>query len=105
LVLLPETTAEGAIGLAERIRETIASIRIPGVDRAITVSIGIADLIQHGGDASGLLRQADRALYAAKAAGRDRVVVASVDEPSMKADTTVDSPEEGARDVADVASG
>ena len=45
----------------------------------ITVSIGVADLIQHGGDASGLLRQADRALYTAKAMGRNRVVVAGSD--------------------------
>jgi Diguanylate cyclase, GGDEF domain len=53
---------------------------VPGVDRAITVSIGVADLIQHGGDAPGLLRQADRALYTAKARGRDGVVIAGVEE-------------------------
>ncbi len=79
LLLLPDTSAEGAVPLAERIRSTVASIRVPGVERMITVSIGIADLIQHGGDAPGLLRQADRALYTAKATGRNRVVVASAD--------------------------
>jgi len=77
-VLLPDTTAEGAVPLAERIRGTISAITVPGVERSITVSIGIADLIQHGGDAPGLLRQADRALYTAKALGRNRVVVAPV---------------------------
>lgn len=81
LLLLPETTAQDAVALTERIRDTIASIRVPGVDRAITVSIGVADLIQHGGDAPGLLRQADRALYTAKATGRNRVVVAHADGP------------------------
>jgi diguanylate cyclase (GGDEF)-like protein len=79
LLLLPDTSAEGAAPLAERIRSTIASIRVPGVERMITVSIGIADLIQHGGDDAGLLRQADRALYSAKATGRNRVVVANTD--------------------------
>ncbi len=79
LVLLPDTTAKDAVVLAERIRDTIASIRVSGVERAITVSIGVADLIQHGGDAPGLLRQADRALYTAKATGRNRVVVAGDD--------------------------
>ena len=52
----------------------------------ITVSIGIADLIQHGGDAPGLLRQADRALYTAKAMGRNQVVVASADGGLVGAD-------------------
>ena len=80
LVLLPETTAQGALALTERIRDMIASIRVQGVERAITVSIGVADLIQHGGDASGLLRQADRALYTAKATGRNRVVIACAEE-------------------------
>jgi diguanylate cyclase (GGDEF)-like protein len=80
LVLLPDTTAEGAASAAERLRTTIAAISVPGVERAITVSIGIADLIQHGGDAPGLLRSADRALYAAKATGRNRVVTAGTAE-------------------------
>jgi len=84
LVLLPETTAQEALALTERIRDMIASIRVQGVERAITVSIGVADLIQHGGDASGLLRQADRALYTAKATGRNRVVIAGADDPPVE---------------------
>ena len=39
LVLLPETTAQEAPALTERIRDMIASIRVQGVERAITVSI------------------------------------------------------------------
>ena len=84
LVLLPETTAQEALALTERIRDMIASIRVQGVERAITVSIGVADLIQHGGDASGLLRQADRALYTVKATGRNRVVIAGADDPPVE---------------------
>jgi diguanylate cyclase (GGDEF)-like protein len=80
LVLLPDTSAEAAVVLAERVRATVAAIAVPGVTREITVSIGIADLLQRGGDAVGLLRQADRALYAAKAAGRNRTVVAPGEE-------------------------
>jgi predicted signal transduction protein with EAL and GGDEF domain len=60
------------------------------VERAITVSIGVADLIQHGGDAPGLLRQADRALYTAKATGRNCVVVAGDDEPTAVTDEADD---------------
>jgi len=79
-----ETSAQDALALTERIRDTVASIRVQGVERAITVSIGVADLIQHAGDAAALLRQADRALYTAKATGRNRVVIAGADDPSTE---------------------
>lgn len=78
LILLPDTDVEGASRFAERLREAIGSITVPGVESEITASLGIAELIEHGGTPQGLLREADRALYAAKAAGRDRGVVARV---------------------------
>ena len=77
LILLPETTVDGALLVAEKLRATIASITIPGVEREITASIGVADLLAHGGSAASLVRESDRALYAAKAAGRNRTVVAA----------------------------
>ena len=77
LVLLPDTTATSALHVAEKMRTTIAALTIPGVERAITASLGLADLLEHAGSAAGLLHQADQALYAAKAAGRDRTVVAA----------------------------
>ncbi len=78
LILLPETSVQGAWQVAESIRLSIAAVNIPGVDRAVTASLGIAGLLEHAGDATGLLREADRAQYAAKAAGRNRTVVAAV---------------------------
>jgi diguanylate cyclase (GGDEF)-like protein len=75
LLLLPETDAEGARILVERLRLAIAAITIKAVDLRVTASFGIAVLPDHAVDASSLLRQADRALYAAKAAGRNRVDV------------------------------
>jgi diguanylate cyclase (GGDEF)-like protein len=78
LILLPDTDVEGASRFAERLRESIGSITVTGVESEITASLGIAELIEHGGTPQGLLREADRALYAAKAAGRDRGVVARV---------------------------
>ena len=78
LVLLPGTDPDGALLVAEKVRAAVAGIRIPGIDRYITASAGIADLLAHGGTAASILREADRALYAAKAAGRDRTVVASL---------------------------
>ena len=86
VVLLPNTEASSAKLLAERIRETIsgAPMDLPGGQTVtITVSIGIAgvqpspadDDLKTVGDS--LLARADVALYAAKSAGRDRVIVAA----------------------------
>ena len=75
LILLADTDADGARRLAEKIRATIASVRIPTVERSITMSVGIAVLPDHALDADSLVRAADRALYTAKSNGRDRVEV------------------------------
>jgi diguanylate cyclase (GGDEF)-like protein len=79
LILLPETTTDGGMQVAEKIRNAIAAITIPGVDRDITASIGLADLLDQAGDATGLVREADRAMYAAKTAGRNCTLVAASD--------------------------
>jgi diguanylate cyclase (GGDEF)-like protein len=81
LILLPDTSVDDAAHVAEKIRARIASISVLGVERDITASLGVAGLLVHAGNATGLLREADRALYAAKAAGRNQVVSASVLDP------------------------
>jgi diguanylate cyclase (GGDEF)-like protein len=73
LVLLPETDAVGALALAEKIRAAVAAIQVPTVDQHITISVGIAVFPDHALDSETLLRAADRAVYTAKNAGRDRV--------------------------------
>jgi Diguanylate cyclase, GGDEF domain len=45
LILLPDTGLDGAAHVAEKIRSTVASISVPGVERDITSSLGIADLL------------------------------------------------------------
>jgi diguanylate cyclase (GGDEF)-like protein len=77
LLLLPETDTTGAMEVAEKIRAVISQIQIPTVDREITASLGVATYPHDAGDAEMLLRKADQALYAAKAAGRNQVAVAS----------------------------
>ena len=76
VMLLPATDRDGAVKVAEKVRAAISTISVPGVDREITISIGIAVVPEHAGDADGVLRAADRALYAAKERGRNRVEVA-----------------------------
>ena len=77
LVLAPFTDVEGARVLGERLREGVAS-QTAGSEVAVTVSIGAAVVPEGEGAASAVLRAADRLLYDAKAAGRDRVRVAPV---------------------------
>jgi diguanylate cyclase (GGDEF)-like protein len=77
LVLLPATDLEGAVQLGKAIRLAISSISLTGIEHAITASVGVALLPQDGGDAVTLFRSADRALYAAKRNGRDRIELAS----------------------------
>jgi diguanylate cyclase (GGDEF)-like protein len=77
-VILPETVLEVAVERAERIRRGIAALRLSHGGRpldAVTSSFGVAVYPQHAGDAEALLRAADEALYEAKKAGRNRVVV------------------------------
>jgi diguanylate cyclase (GGDEF)-like protein len=76
LALLPDTGSEGAIVLAEKLRETIGQLRVSGIERPITASFGVAVMPDEAGDPESLLRVADRALYTAKANGRNRVEVA-----------------------------
>ncbi len=75
LVIAPETTASGASNLGERLRQAIGSAPLGTLPR-VTVSIGIATTALAPMAAEDLVLQADGALYRAKEAGRNRVVVA-----------------------------
>lgn len=71
LVVLPSTRlADGAV-VAERLRLSVAEV-VYGPGLHVTASFGVAEALP-GEDVSGLLRRADEALYASKAAGRNQV--------------------------------
>lgn len=79
-VLLPDTTLEGARAVAENIRAffSAAQLKKAGSEEKlgrVTVSLGVACL-HKGETGEQLMQRADRALYAAKAAGRDRLSLA-----------------------------
>jgi diguanylate cyclase (GGDEF)-like protein len=77
VVLLRNPTSEVAHEVGERVRSSVKSLELGRLGVAgVSVSVGVA--VAHGADESidGLIEQADRALYRAKRAGRDRVVVA-----------------------------
>jgi two-component system cell cycle response regulator len=82
LVLLPHTGVEEARALGERLRAAVcgAPIVTPAGDVTVTVSIGGAVAVATGGEE--LLRLADDRLYAAKAAGRDQVLIGASGDPT-----------------------
>jgi two-component system cell cycle response regulator len=79
-IVLPETDTDGGCRAAERVLAAVREVPFEanGAARDVTTSIGVASFPLHGRSATELLRAADRALYAAKGAGRDRWAVAGV---------------------------
>lgn len=81
---MPDTDGAGALIVAERIRRAVECLGIPHEANSpaiVTISAGVAAR-QAGpdGDPAMLVGAADRALYAAKQQGRNRICVADVDE-------------------------
>ena len=83
-IVLPSISREKAGEMAERLRLVVRALDFgaPGLQLAVTVSIGVAFSPDHAGHPSSLYAAADAALYRAKATGRDRVVLAT-DAPTL----------------------
>lgn len=75
-ILLPSTSLEQALILAERLREAYAasSISAAGEIPSSTISIGVADTSQVRGQFASIMAVADQALYLAKQTGRNKVM-------------------------------
>ena len=74
-MLLPETGLAGAVAAAGAVREAVSAVQLAAADKRLaplTISVGVAE---HRPDRSleATIAAADRALYRAKAEGRDRV--------------------------------
>ena len=78
-ILLPSTTEQAALVVAERLRENYAAMTLDLADKTLksTVSIGVADSTHAGFEFASLVAAADEALYRAKQQGRNRVVAHS----------------------------
>src|SRR5271154_7051458 len=75
-ILLSQTNAVHALGVAEKLRKTVEAWQFPGVPRPVTISAGTANYSEHGNTRDELVKAADAGLYAAKQAGRNRVCLA-----------------------------
>jgi diguanylate cyclase (GGDEF)-like protein len=74
VVLLPETEVTGAYVLAEKIRMGIAELAIPGTEARTSMSVGVVSFPDDGRTSDELMISADRAMYASKHAGKNRVM-------------------------------
>jgi diguanylate cyclase (GGDEF)-like protein len=76
VVVSPATDREGAVNLAERIRRALQAetIRAGDVTLQVTASLGVAVMSEADENLGQVLRRADEAMYAAKAAGRNHVI-------------------------------
>ncbi len=81
VVVLPDTALDAARAVAERIREKVEGepFQIQRGERAIAITVSIGVASRRAGDAGPIemMKRADEAVYRAKAAGRNRVIVAS----------------------------
>ena len=93
VLFLPGTDRTGAVRLAEKVREVMRGLRVSGVDRDVTASFGVACFPDDAVDAQALMRSADRALYAAKRGGRDRIEASSTGAPAPAADERAAVPD------------
>ncbi|MBN2189378.1 MAG: diguanylate cyclase [Chitinispirillaceae bacterium] len=82
VVILPYTTQEQAMPVAERIRKNVAHYGFPGEDGNekvnVTISIGVSAFPLNAKTKSDLINRADQALYLAKSEGRNRVCLSLV---------------------------
>jgi hypothetical protein len=90
-ILLPETDADAASYVAERVRKAIHAADLPHPENRVadrvTASLGVASF--RGGDWKDVLKRADEAMYLAKQRGRNRVCADERHEPAVAADRPI----------------
>jgi diguanylate cyclase (GGDEF)-like protein len=82
LVILPETPLEGALHLANRVREKVRNIELTNQDRIIqtTISGGVSQFGLHASESRALFEKADLALQAAKKSGKNMIIQAELEK-------------------------
>jgi len=84
-VILPDTDLDGAIKVAEAMRESIQSMKIPhaksNISAFVSISIGVSSVVpQQGTNPDDLISAADQTLYMAKEDGRNRVKFCKIND-------------------------
>lgn len=83
-VILPACSSKEALAVAERLRVAVCKVKAVA---PVTASGGVATYPTHAGDAAGLIKAADEALYESKRAGRNQLTLAA--DKTVRADGTI----------------
>jgi diguanylate cyclase (GGDEF)-like protein len=86
-IILPETGVDDGRQVAERLRAAVEGLNGPASPR-VTISAGVACYPEHAADCDALIKIADRAMYRAKQAGKNRVSIPDEAPPGQKGATT-----------------
>jgi diguanylate cyclase (GGDEF)-like protein len=82
-LIMPQASLEVTTDRAEHVRNTIKNLQVFYLNHPlgpVSISAGVTVIPRHGMSVQSALRQADRALYRAKNAGRDQVMIARIDD-------------------------
>ena len=90
-VILPGIDAKGGLIAAERLRSTIESSLVEGLDEGITASLGVASFIEQTTNIDELFEMCDKAMYSSKQNGRNKVTLADTDNITSWQDVAIDA--------------
>ena len=86
VILLPEADKEEARIVSERLRRTLAQLKLDDLP-SLTISLGIAAYPEDGNSIEKLIKRADAAMYVAKQTGRNRVIMYESGMDRIRSDT------------------
>ena len=91
LIVLTNSTVEGAMRVAQALQAAIAELRAPTSEiERVTASIGVAVFPDHGQELDDVVAAADLAMYQAKRDGRDRIAVAPISRRELSGEDPSD---------------
>ena len=90
-IILPGIDTKGGIAAAERIRTSIESAEIEGLEGGITASLGVASFIEQTTNIDELFEMCDKAMYSSKQKGRNQVTLADTDNMTSWQDIAIDA--------------
>lgn len=90
-IILPGIDAKGGLSAAERIRIAIEETQVEGLAEGITASLGVSSFIEQTTNIDELFEMCDKAMYASKQNGRNRVSLADCDNVTSWQDIAVDA--------------